>query len=331
MCTPSLKCLLFNDTVINSSNPNDTSIYSNYYKKSTESIGSKFNKIQIKFKNKFKLLTGIDENTTFNDLKMAILISLEANLNKSKKYLLKKAKEYVILQSINKVEKIISSTKNVQSELKQLNREAMLLQDEFEIFYIMRLKKSLHVLKPFDDDNVVVVSAASTNTTKSNLTTKKYILPELIPDNYSFMLNMNTNKSNEKTMDVDSPLVQISNNLDCAIDKLDVYIQERKSYIKLLENYLDLLDSIEQDDKLMLNEQQDKTKLIAQNLNKMTISPTTKVDNTDADSIDTGFNSISSSTRSSISSINGDSSNTIINNKQYVQTVRYISRYETYV
>jgi hypothetical protein len=325
MCTPSLKCLMFNENC-HSTNPNDSSIYSNYYKKSTESINSKLSQIQIKFKNKFKLLTGIDEKTTFNDLKMAILISLESNLNKSKKYLLNKAKDYVILQSVNNVEKIISSRKSVQSELKQLKREAILLQDEFKIFYIMRLKKSLHVLKPLDD-----VIVASTNA-KSNLTTnnKKYILAELIPDNYSFMLNMNTNKSNEKTMDDDSPLVKISNNLDCAIDKLDVYIQERKSYIKLLENYLDLLDSIEQDEKLMPNEQ-DHKKLMVQNLSKMVISPTTNVDNTDVESIDTGFNSISSSTRSSISSINGENVNTFVNNKQYAQNVRYISRYETYV
>jgi hypothetical protein len=329
MCTPlSLKCLLFNETV-RSNNSNDSSIYSNYYKKTTEP--SKFNQIQIKFKNKFKLLTGIEENTTFNDLKMAILISLEANLNKSKKYLLKKAKEFVILQSVNNVEKIISSTTNVQSELKQLNREAMLLQDEFKIFYIMRSKKSLHVLKPPNDDDDHDVASTSTNTKSKSTTTKKYILPELIPDNYSFMINMNVNKSVEKTMDVDSPLVKISNNLDCAIDKLDVYIQERKSYIKLLENYLELLDSIEQDEKMNSSYEQEHKKLIAQNLNRLAISPTTNVDNTDAESVDTGFNSISSSTRSSISSINGDNSNTFINSKQYVQNIRYISRYETYV
>ena len=116
------------------------------------------NQIHIKLKNKTRLLTGIDETTTFSDLKLALVITYykkrlnksnqpeEAQLRKFQKnfeYLKKvAANDYVICESTNEVEKVIDSDQNVRSVLKRIHRESAFL-NNFNVTHSMRLKRSL--------------------------------------------------------------------------------------------------------------------------------------------------------------------------------------------
>jgi hypothetical protein len=128
------------------------SILSDTYKRSsrplvttTNIFSNNLNQIQIKFKNKYRTLTAIDECTNFDDLKLALIISsYKKRLAKSgqpehvqlKKFQknfeeLKRmaSNDYVICECVNNVEKMIDSTQNVRDALKRIHREAIFLKD----------------------------------------------------------------------------------------------------------------------------------------------------------------------------------------------------------
>lgn len=206
MCSnQTLKCLL-----------NNQSIISEAYDRSSS------NQIKIFFKNKFKLLTNIDSKTTFNDLKLALLVSFYKTKYSNKhgkfvkKFDLLKQKatnDYVICESVNSVEKVINSNLFVLNELKRINRESRLIGD-FQIIHIMRSKHSLLPLPSID--------IKRTDDTSDKIP----ILREFYSDD----------------SDENSDIMTTAK-IDEQLNKFDEFIQQRKVYINLLEKYLDLLDS----------------------------------------------------------------------------------------
>ena len=214
------------------------SIVSEAYKKKTDkrSTSNQFTQIQIKFKNKFRLLTAIDEKTTFDDLKLALVISYyKKRLSKSvqnkddqtKKFAknyenLKKiaTDDYVICETVNEVDRVIDSSVKVRNTLKQIKNESIFLKD-MKVTHSMRLKRSLtrHEESP-----------------KSTEPKEKQfpILNEFFID---------TNKSKECI----SPTYENvqPHDIDVQLKCFDNLIQQRKNYIKLLEEYLELSDQLE--------------------------------------------------------------------------------------
>ena len=148
MCSnrKTLACIF--DNQANESTLSDT--YKRSILPSSNIITSNLNQIHIKFKNKFRLLTALDENTSFDDLKLALVISsYKKRLSKSgqseasqlKKFQknfeeLKRmaTEDYVICESVNEVEKMIDSSQVARDVLKRINREAVLLKN-FKVGY----------------------------------------------------------------------------------------------------------------------------------------------------------------------------------------------------
>ena len=211
MCSnKTLKCLL---------NANNASIVSSAYDKSKLPTN---NQIKIYFKNKFKLCTGIDSKTTFNDLKLALLVCFYKDNKKSKRmknhdYLKRKAlNDYVICESVNEVEKVIDSNLCVLNELKRISQEEKL--GDFKILHIMRPKNKLVSL--------------NVNTIK----VKSFLADDLPIE--------------ETSKDKDYNLCLTSQLIDLQLKKFDQFIEQRKAYIDLLEQYLDLLEFVETDSNL---------------------------------------------------------------------------------
>ena len=222
------------------------------------------NQIHIKFKNKTRLLTGIDETTTFSDLKLALVITYykkrlsksnqpeESQLRKFQKNFehLKKvaADDYVICESTNEVEKVIDSDQNVRSVLKRIHRESVFL-NNFNVTHSMRLKRSLLRLSP--DQSVKKMSKAKSARRRVVLGEPREvpILEEFFPDN-----------DENEMVDVplydsvpSSPLassLSSANEIDEQLKCFDVIIKQRKEYIQLLERYLNLSDELEADMKV---------------------------------------------------------------------------------
>ena len=211
------------------------SIVSDAYSKVDKNNKSELNQIEIIFKRKPKLMTSLDDNTTFGDLKLALLISyykkrlskstdvesrhkkLEKNYDTVKRIA---REDYVICESMNDVEKMIDDTQTVKSSLKRIGRESAFLKD-LKVTHTMRLRRSLARL--------------SQQTPETND-------PQQVPILDEFFLD-------EKVAPIEEPVYEnikpydIDNQLKC----FDKYIEQRKNYIKLLEEYLALSDSLEAD------------------------------------------------------------------------------------
>ena len=211
------------------------SIVSDAYRKVDKNKKSELNQIEIIFKRKPKLMTSIDDKTTFGDLKLALLISYyKKRLSKStdvesrykkleKNYEAVKRiarEDYVICESMNDVEKMIDDTQTVKSSLERIRRESNFLKD-LKVTHTMRLKRS--------------IARLTQETPEAND-------PQQVPMLDEFFLD-------EKVVPVEEPIYEnikpydIDNQLKC----FDKYIEQRKNYIKLLEEYLALSDSLEAD------------------------------------------------------------------------------------
>lgn len=214
------------------------SILSDTYKKSILTINAtNLDQIQIKFKNKYRLLTAIDEKTSFDDLKLALIISyykkrLSAS-SQSEQSQLKKfqknfenlkriaSEDYVICETTNGVEKMIDSSQRVREALKRFNKEAVFLKD-FKVSHSMRLKRSLVSLSPETKSKCKVKESK-----------KVPILEEF------FIEDEKTEHAGYNPGD--------SSDIDKQLELFDKYIDQRKNYIKLLEEYLMLTDELEAD------------------------------------------------------------------------------------
>ena len=188
----------------------------------------KTNEIKILFKDKLKLLTGIDENTTFDDLKLAILISYYQSSNKMKRRRLKKTvnelqdmvKDFVVCESINNVEKVINSSLLVQNELHRIAYESTYL-GEFKVRHVMRNLKTIKALSQHESSDFFPAN-------------KVPILEEFL-------------KSSDKFQDYKDISATFSQ-IDISLKKFDFFIDDRKSYIKLLEEYLSLMNELDMED-----------------------------------------------------------------------------------
>jgi hypothetical protein len=222
MCskTSTIKCLF----------PSKDLIYSEPYLRliNTEETKPKLcpmlTEIRIIFKNRIKLLKGINSATTFGDLKLAMLVSRQVSKNQTRTKENYGVKKWCICESVNQVEKILTSDLLVQDEMKRANREISMLNNEFKVIYIMRLKSNLQILK----------SNSSDQKTVSN---KIPILAEFCPS----VSSKKSPKSSNKGLSI-----------GVALKKFDTYIEERKNLIKLLENYYEALDDL--DEKKSVNE-----------------------------------------------------------------------------
>lgn len=94
----------------------------------------KLDQIKIFYKNKVKLLTGLEDNTTFEDLIIAVLISNQSNPSKNKH-------DYNIYQSINGSETTLDPKLQVKLELKRIQQESKYTGKKFDITYSMLPKK----------------------------------------------------------------------------------------------------------------------------------------------------------------------------------------------
>lgn len=219
MCSnQTLKCLL-------NTNKN-ASIISEAYDAKT------YTQIKIYFKNKFKLCTGIDCKTTFNDLKLALLMSFykskyaasksKSKLAKNYEALKNKAlNDYVICESVNTVEKVIDSNLYVLNELKRISHEEMFLGD-LKVLHIMRSKRKL-----------VPLPTLNLNSLEED---EVPILREFYSPTHD--------KSHSTTQSLTTKLI------DLQLEKFDQFIEQRKAYINLLEQYLNLLDLVKIDSNL---------------------------------------------------------------------------------
>ena len=259
------------------------------------------NQIHIKFKNKTRLLTGIDETTTFSDLKLALVITYykkrlsksnqpeEAQLRKFQKNFehLKKvaADDYVICESTNEVEKVIDSDQNVRSVLKRIHRESVFL-NNFNVTHSMRLKRSLLRLSP--DQSVKKMSKAKSARRRVVLGEPREvpILEEFFPDN-----------DENEMVDVplydsvpSSPLassLSSANEIDEQLKCFDVIIKQRKEYIQLLERYLNLSDELEADMKVGRERERER-----EAIPHLTLVAASEKRESESDSTDTGFHSV---------------------------------------
>lgn len=245
------------------------SIVSEAYKKSEKRPTShQFTQIQIKFKNKFRLLTAIDEKTTFDDLKLALVISyykkrlaksIQNKDDQTKKFAknyenLKKIAndDYVICETINEVDRMIDSSIKVRDALKRIQNESVFLKD-MNVTHSMRLKRSLTRL--------------TDETAKTSKTNKKQM-----PILNEFFIDTNDSKACAPPTYENVQPHEIDIQLKC----FDNLIQQRKNYIKLLEEYLELSDQLESD--LLTSNKMNQLKVPASN-------------ETELDSSDTGFSS----------------------------------------
>lgn len=136
MCTnQALKCLFVNSAKLNESIGSSSEYGSDYKNR---------NQIKIYFNQRLKVLTGIEEKTTFRDLITAILVSSSKSLPNDK--LVKEIDRYVICETLNSVEKCLDSELNVRDELERIRSERMLLNHDQNISHTMRLKSSIKCL-----------------------------------------------------------------------------------------------------------------------------------------------------------------------------------------
>lgn len=136
MCTnQALKCLFVNSAKLNESIGSSSEYGSDYKNR---------NQIKIYFNRRLKVLTGIEEKTTFRDLITAILVSSSKSLPNDK--LVKEIDRYVICETLNSVEKCLDSELNVREELERIRNERMLLNHDQNISHTMRLKSIIKCL-----------------------------------------------------------------------------------------------------------------------------------------------------------------------------------------
>ena len=140
--------------------PLKDSIYSEPYMKLScddETIyapSQSLDEIRIIFNNRIKLLKGIHSKTTLGDLKLSTLVSRHVSENRLKPKENYGEKKWCICESVNKVEKILTSDLLVQEEMKRINQEIAITNNEFQVIYIMRLKSNLQVLKNNDQNQL---------------------------------------------------------------------------------------------------------------------------------------------------------------------------------
>ncbi|CAF0842598.1 unnamed protein product [Brachionus calyciflorus] len=104
----------------------------------------KLSHIKIVYKNKVKLMTGLEDETTFGDLIKAILVTRD-DTQKSEK----SSDDYIICQSVNGVEKFLDSKSKVREELIKVHKELEQFQTESksQVLYLLRSKKSIDCFK----------------------------------------------------------------------------------------------------------------------------------------------------------------------------------------
>ncbi|RMZ96199.1 hypothetical protein BpHYR1_010649 [Brachionus plicatilis] len=113
----------------------------------------KLSHVKIVYKNTVKLMTGLEEKTTFQDLIKAILVTKISEDSKKQK----SSDDYVICQCVNGVEKLLNSNSRVIEEMRQIHQEMEQFGTNIQIFYLMRSKKSVDTLSkkksPFKEDD----------------------------------------------------------------------------------------------------------------------------------------------------------------------------------
>lgn len=301
------------------------------------------NQIHIRFKNKNRLLTGIDENTTFTDLKLALIITYykkrlsrsnqpeDVQLKKFQKnfdYLKKVASEdYVITESVNDVEKMIDSDQSVRNVLKRIHRESVLFHQDCNVTHAMRLKRSMLRLSPEKGTPSKKTRSKSTSKRRSTLAGRPESTEVPILD--EFFLDNDENDAIEVPPTYES--MSSSNDIDEQLKCFDIIIKQRKEYITLLEKYLSLSDELEAD---MLAKQESQIPHFT------LVAPETKkgaklsLESSESSSTDTGFGSVHDDTVSASESLSEKFSEWCISksvpeqNKMYFQK---ISNFETYV
>ena len=199
------------------------SIYSEpYLPNKPKAIDTSLTEIRIIFKNRIKLLKGINSSTTFGDLKLALLISrnqAKADTREKSSYA---SKKWCICQSMNKVEKIMSSDLNVQNEMRRSINERVLTNNEFNVIYIMRLKSNLQKVSSRE-------VLAGENVTSNKIP----ILAEFCPKIYK--------------KKIAKPKSTATKVIESALKNFDKHIDERKKLVKLLEEYYETLDCFDED------------------------------------------------------------------------------------
>lgn len=300
------------------------------------------NQIHIQFKNKNRLLTGIDENTTFTDLKLALIITFykkrlsrsnqpeDVQLKKFQKnfdYLKKVASEdYVITESINDVVKMIDSDQRVRNVLKRIHRGSSLSHQDCKVTHAMRLKRSILRLSPEKGTPSKKKRSKSASKRRSTLTGR----PESeVPIQDEFFLDNDENDVIEVPPTYES--MSSSNDIDEQLKFFDIIIKQRKEYIILLEKYLSLSDELEAD---MLAKQESQVPHFTLIEPKAKKSAKLSLESSESSSTDTGFGSVHDDTVSASESLTDKFSEWCISksvpeqNKMYFQK---ISNFETYV
>lgn len=99
----------------------------------------KLTHLKIVYKNTVKLMTGLEENTTFEDLIKAILVTKIPEDSRKPKT----SNDYIICQCVNGVEKPMDSKSRVRDEIRKIQKEMEEYDTNVKILYLMRSKKSL--------------------------------------------------------------------------------------------------------------------------------------------------------------------------------------------
>lgn len=141
MCTnQALKCLKLAKKLSESFGGSSSEAY---YRRCADNNNNK-DQMKIFFKKRLKVLTGIEETTTFRDLISAILISTTTPIITSKSNLEAEVDRYVICETMNRVDKCLDSRLNVKDELVRIRKETALC--GMRITHTMRLKSSIRCL-----------------------------------------------------------------------------------------------------------------------------------------------------------------------------------------
>lgn len=103
----------------------------------------KLTHLKIVYKNTVKLMTGLEEKTTFEDLIKAILVTKIPEEKKKQKT----ENDYIICQCVNGIEKPLNSNCRVREEIRKIQKEMEQYDTNVQVLYLMRSKKSLESTK----------------------------------------------------------------------------------------------------------------------------------------------------------------------------------------
>lgn len=303
MCTnQAFKCMFSSSNNNNNNNTfgklNDSMLSTDYYKTMPSLRKVKLNQIKILFDNKYKLLTGIEDQTTFRDLILAVLVSLnemetDEKKKQSKHSLLNSVDNYVIYELIDDVERPLDSSLTVKHELKRMREN----KTSVVVSHVMRLKPT----------TMPIVTGRSKTKSRSKTPVSVDLAQAVVMPGKS------------------------KSNIDRALSKFEQHIEERKAYVKLLEDYLAVLESIESEKEHLLQ------KLILSSAPPTTTTTPSSVANLsnlivyDSDSTDdTGFNSVESSGANSCNNSNSNSP-TLVTSTTGARKKSSPNKFETYV